>query len=59
MLVVSGFKFLKHRTRSGVVRWFCGTHRKKGCGAYMYTAQSDVVRGNNKHFHERTPVWKM
>lgn len=51
MIVVEGFKFVRHYDTGEKTRWYCATHRSKGCRAALFTIGEEIVKINNSHVH--------
>uniref|UniRef100_A0A2H1VZV4 SFRICE_024364 n=1 Tax=Spodoptera frugiperda TaxID=7108 RepID=A0A2H1VZV4_SPOFR len=51
MIVVEGFKFVRHYDTGEKTRWYCATHRSKGCRAALFTIGEEIVKINNLHVH--------
>lgn len=48
----NSYKFNKHRETGVKTRWWCSTHRGRGCSASITTIGDKVVKITNKHRHE-------
>ncbi|GBP31420.1 hypothetical protein EVAR_17909_1 [Eumeta japonica] len=46
------FRFDKMSDRNNKIRWRCLSHSSKGCKAYVYTVDDEVVSVNDEHVCE-------
>lgn len=51
VILHGGYRFSRHHVTDAKTRWHCATHKAKGCRAYIYTVDTQIVRMSNEHNH--------
>ncbi|KAG7309891.1 hypothetical protein JYU34_004405 [Plutella xylostella] len=51
MIRLGGFTYSFHSVRQNKSRWYCSTHRTKGCKAGLHTIDNLIVNMMNFHNH--------
>ncbi|KAI8421117.1 hypothetical protein MSG28_008210 [Choristoneura fumiferana] len=55
MVKLNGYKYCIHTTNGSKERWRCSTNCTKGCRAFMYTFDGEIISGNYEHNHPAPP----
>ncbi|XP_069357553.1 FLYWCH-type zinc finger-containing protein 1, partial [Maniola hyperantus] len=53
VIVLNGYRFSIHRVVGYKTRWHCASHKSRGCKAYIYTIDREIVKCVNEHYHEK------
>ncbi|XP_039750445.1 protein tramtrack, beta isoform isoform X42 [Pararge aegeria] len=51
-ILLNGYKFLRQRSNGVKSRWWCDTHRGRGCKAVIFTINDKVIKCKSVHNHD-------